>query len=71
MDDKGSTLVVVFGLPPMAHDDDPVRAVVAGIQLKDALQAMGLQSSIGITTGHAFCGTVGTIGSRREYSVLG
>ena len=25
MDDKGSTLIGVFGLPPMSHEDDPIR----------------------------------------------
>jgi adenylate cyclase 10 len=28
MDDKGSTLIVVFGLPPMSHQDDPLRAIM-------------------------------------------
>jgi hypothetical protein len=26
-DDKGSTLIVVFGVPPFSHEDDPYRAV--------------------------------------------
>ena len=26
MDDKGSTMIVVFGLPPMSHEDDAARA---------------------------------------------
>jgi len=34
MDDKGSTLIVVFGLPPMTHQDDPVRAVMSAFTLK-------------------------------------
>src|SRR5687768_4824324 len=25
IDDKGSTLIAVFGLPPLAHEDDPRR----------------------------------------------
>jgi adenylate cyclase 10 len=33
MDDKGSTLIVVFGLPPMAHQDDPVRAILTAFSL--------------------------------------
>lgn len=33
MDDKGSTLIVVFGLPPMSHQDDAVRAVMCGFTL--------------------------------------
>lgn len=30
MDDKGSTLIVVFGLPPMSHQADAVRATLCG-----------------------------------------
>lgn len=33
MDDKGSTLIVVFGLPPMAHQDDAVRAILTAFSL--------------------------------------
>jgi adenylate cyclase 10 len=33
MDDKGSTLIVVFGLPPMAHQDDAIRAILTGFSL--------------------------------------
>mmetsp|Transcript_2621 Transcript_2621/g.4960 ORF Transcript_2621/g.4960 Transcript_2621/m.4960 type:complete len:1284 (-) Transcript_2621:84-3935(-) len=70
MDDKGSTLIAVFGLPPLAHEDDAVRAVVAGKAIQEALHQHDLRPSIGITTGRAFCGVVGNRG-RREYSVLG
>ncbi len=28
MDDKGSTLIAVFGLPPLAHEDDSTRAIL-------------------------------------------
>ena len=30
MDDKGSTLIVVFGFPPMCHQDDAARSILAG-----------------------------------------
>ena len=33
MDDKGSTLIILFGLPPMAHQDDPIRAVLTAINM--------------------------------------
>lgn len=70
MDDKGSTLIAVFGLPPLAHEDDSYRAVVAADAIRTALHQHDLRPSIGITTGAAFCGVVGNRG-RREYSVLG
>lgn len=70
VDDKGVTLVVVFGLPPFAHDDDPVRATRAALALNADLAAMGLQGAIGLTTGRVFCGSIGNE-HRREYTVIG
>ncbi|CAN0362830.1 unnamed protein product, partial [Ectocarpus fasciculatus] len=32
MDDKGSTLVAVYGLPPVGHADDPTRGVLAALR---------------------------------------
>ena len=70
MDDKGSTLLAVWGLPPLAHDDDPVRAVMSSLLIAHALAEQGFVASIGVSTGVAFCGLVGNR-VRREYSVLG
>ena len=70
MDDKGSTLIAVFGLPPMAHEQDATRALLASLGLCARLYQMGKTASIGVTTGVAFCGVVGG-NARREYSVLG
>ena len=70
MDDKGSTLIAVFGLPPMAHEQDATRALLASLGLCAKLYQMGKTASIGVTTGVAFCGVVGG-NTRREYSVLG
>ena len=69
-DDKGSTLIAVFGLPPLAHEDDAVRGILAALAICARLIDLGLKPSVGVTTGMAFCGIVGTRG-RREYSVLG
>ena len=70
MDDKGSTLIACFGLPPVSHEDDPVRAVLSSILLCERLHDLGLVASVGITTGDVFCGVVGGK-TRREYTVLG
>eukprot|EP00975_Prorocentrum_lima_P033459 7017268-Prorocentrum_lima.AAC.1 len=59
MDDKGSTLIACFGLPPVSHEDDSLRAVLAAILICEKLFELGFRASIGITTGHVFCGTVG------------
>lgn len=70
MDDKGSTLLAVFGLPPLAHEDDSVRGVLAAINIVSSLRKLRYTASCGISTGRAYCGIVGNRG-RREYSVLG
>lgn len=70
MDDKGSTLIAVFGLPPLAHEDDPTRGVRCAIMICDELKKLDHIAHIGVSSGEAFCGVVGSRG-RREYSVLG
>lgn len=71
MDDKGSTVISVFGLPPVSHEDDAVRGVKSAARIVNRLKNLGYNAHIGITTGMAFCGVVGSRGGRREYSVLG
>jgi len=70
MDDKGSTLIAVFGLPPLSHEDDHVRGVLSGLAICDRLWNLGLKASVGITAGVVFCGVVGST-TRREFTVLG
>eukprot|EP00516_Mucochytrium_quahogii_P000336 CAMPEP_0203746360 /NCGR_PEP_ID=MMETSP0098-20131031/1833_1 /ASSEMBLY_ACC=CAM_ASM_000208 /TAXON_ID=96639 /ORGANISM=" , Strain NY0313808BC1" /LENGTH=1506 /DNA_ID=CAMNT_0050634435 /DNA_START=86 /DNA_END=4603 /DNA_ORIENTATION=+ len=72
LDDKGSTILAVLGLPPATHTNDPSRAVYLALDLSAQLKNLhdGYPCYIGITTGTAFCGPVGS-GCRREYSVLG
>ena len=73
MDDKGSTLICVWGLPPMAHEDDATRAVLAAQMIRSKLRSPEIDwwCCIGISTGVVFSGVVGTSGSRKEFSVLG
>jgi class 3 adenylate cyclase/tetratricopeptide (TPR) repeat protein len=70
VDEKGTTLVAALGLPPLAHEDDPARGVQAALAMRDALASIGHRVAIGVTTGRAFCGTVGGP-RRREYTMLG
>jgi len=70
MDDKGTTLVAAFGLPPFAHADDAARGTLAALEIQSALRDMNLQFAIGITSGQAYCGERGNE-RRREYTVLG
>jgi class 3 adenylate cyclase len=70
VDDKGTVLIAVFGLPPLAHEDDAARGVQAALAMAEALTAAGVPCAMGVTTGRAFCGTVGS-DRRREYTVIG
>merc|ERR1712129_288871 len=40
VDDKGSTVMAVFGLPPVAHRNDPERAVMAALDLRKKFTEM-------------------------------
>ncbi|CDI73907.1 adenylate cyclase, putative [Eimeria praecox] len=70
VDDKGVLLLVMFGLPPVYHLDDPVRAIMAGLRVIDGMKMFGLDAGIGITSGRVWCGTVGN-DLRKEYTALG
>jgi class 3 adenylate cyclase/tetratricopeptide (TPR) repeat protein len=52
----GDAVMAVFGVPVL-HEDDALRAVRAGVQMRDALPALGLQGRIGVMTGEVFTGT--------------
>jgi class 3 adenylate cyclase/tetratricopeptide (TPR) repeat protein len=70
MDDKGIVLIGIFGLPPLAHEDDAARAVQSGLAIHQELNCSGVRTSIGITTGRAFCGVLGNE-ERRQYTAVG
>ncbi len=63
---KGAYLMVLFGAPT-SHEDDPLRAVLAALELQAQLHE---PLRIGINTGFVFAGDVGTA-DRREYTVMG
>lgn len=70
VDNTGATMMAVFGLPPLAHEDDAVRAIDAAQQLRTVLQRLGWQTVMGVASGKAFCGSVGGA-ARCAYTVLG
>ncbi|MFN2188187.1 MAG: adenylate/guanylate cyclase domain-containing protein, partial [Candidatus Promineifilaceae bacterium] len=70
VDDKGITLVAAMGLPPLAHEDDPSRAVLAALELQKVLDILDRPCAIGVSTGWTFCGPIGDQ-NRREYTIVG
>jgi len=71
----GDEIMALFGAP-VAHEDDPIRALRAALDMIDELAAFNLHHStdlglhFGINTGHVIAGGIGTRG-RQEYSVMG
>mmetsp|Transcript_70287 Transcript_70287/g.150512 ORF Transcript_70287/g.150512 Transcript_70287/m.150512 type:complete len:1114 (-) Transcript_70287:73-3414(-) len=70
IDDKGMLFLLVYGLPPLVHTDDPTRAVLGCFDMIKVFQRLGLEGRFGVTTGRAYCGVCGSA-SRMEYTVLG
>ncbi len=69
--DKGAYVYAVFGAPN-AHEDDPTRALLAALQLRDLGGTDGLVEpvSIGVATGRLRAGAYGGR-HRRNYGVIG
>ena len=75
----GDKLMVLFGAP-IAHEDDPERAVRASLEMQDIMNdfrtletskgTFSLKQKIGVNTGYVFAGNVGS-SWRKEYSVMG
>ena len=64
-DDKGLTLLGAFGLPPLTHEDDAERSVLAALEIARRLRGLGLDVSVGVARGPVY---VGPIGGRRRRS---
>ncbi|HEX4340146.1 MAG TPA: AAA family ATPase [Polyangiaceae bacterium] len=69
-DDKGTTLVVSFGIPPRAHEDDAARASLFAAAVFTELEEVGTSALIGVATGRLFCGAYGGA-ERKQYSLVG
>jgi class 3 adenylate cyclase/tetratricopeptide (TPR) repeat protein len=70
VDDKGPTLVVLYGTPLLAHEDDPIRSIRTALEIRSKFSGKEIQSNIGIATGRCFCGIIGGE-MRKEYAVIG
>jgi adenylate cyclase 10 len=72
MNDSESVMLCCWGLPPFSSAEDPVRAILSGnCILKELSNNFKINASIGIATGRCFTGVCGSVGGRKEYSLLG
>jgi class 3 adenylate cyclase len=71
----GDAVMALFGAP-LAHDDDPLRAARAALDIHEALSRLSeagaapLQAHIGIANGEVVAGTVGR-SAAHDYTVIG
>jgi len=70
VDDKGTVLIAVFGVPPFSWEDNGYRAVKTAMELSQTLHALDVTHAIGIASGMVYVGSVGSL-SRREHAVVG
>ncbi|NJO84197.1 MAG: adenylate/guanylate cyclase domain-containing protein [Blastochloris sp.] len=73
VDDKGTVLLILFGAPPLAHEDDALRALACAHDLQASFDQQPGKSerlAIGITNATVFAGPVGST-TRGEYTVMG
>ncbi|CAM9156298.1 unnamed protein product, partial [Phaeothamnion confervicola] len=70
VDDKGCVLIACWGVPSATHPDGCERAIEAATSAWTRLGHMGMAVSVGITTGRALCGNVGSK-IRCEYAMIG
>mmetsp|Transcript_11517 Transcript_11517/g.26706 ORF Transcript_11517/g.26706 Transcript_11517/m.26706 type:complete len:1237 (-) Transcript_11517:56-3766(-) len=70
IDDKGMLFLLVYGLPPLVHPDDPTRAVLTALELVEVMKNHSVTGHFGVTTGRSYCGGCGSA-KRMEYTVLG
>ena len=70
VDDKGCVAIGALGVPHHTFENNAVRGVEIANVLRMKLQHLGKNCSIGISSGDAFCGLVGS-SNRREYAMMG
>lgn len=70
VDDKGCVLIALWGVPSSSFGNNATRALYFSSQLCRTTQSLGHSCSIGITTGPAFCGTIGS-SVRQDYAAIG
>jgi class 3 adenylate cyclase len=70
VDDKGCVFIAVWGVPKASYPNNCSRAISCALRASVHAASVGHRCSIGISTGHAYCGTVGSI-MRQDYVAMG
>jgi len=72
IDHEGIKLTSVFGISPWSSHfgDDPIRGVIAGMRMLDALRAEDVSGRVGVASGRVWAGVSG-VTSRKDHVVLG
>jgi DNA-binding SARP family transcriptional activator len=52
----GDAVVAVLGVP-VVHEDDPLRALRAALEMRDALSQLGVEARLGVNTGEVVTGS--------------
>ena len=70
-DNKGILILITFGILSASSGFNEIKGVITSLELNVKLKQINVYPFIGVTSGDLFCGLCGTVGNRREYSVLG
>jgi class 3 adenylate cyclase/tetratricopeptide (TPR) repeat protein len=70
VDDKGISALAAYGLPVPGFEAEPRAYVDAALEIHRSLTEIGVESSIGVSSGRVVAGPVGSE-QRREYTIVG
>jgi hypothetical protein len=60
----------MFGTPGATHEDDALRAALAGCELRNVVDPAIFRMAVGVSSGMALCGIYGNL-RRQDYGVIG
>jgi class 3 adenylate cyclase len=70
IDDKGCVAIAMWGVPSYTHNNDCSRGLYCAWNVLTQAAGMDHHCSIGLTTGYAYCGIIGS-SMRRDYVCMG
>lgn len=70
VDDKGCVLIVLWGVPSATFANNNSRSLYCAALIQNSSHRFRHVCSVGITTGSAFCGTIGSV-LRQDYAAIG